>query len=126
MAHRSDLFDPLELLFENLSAVAHHEHSGAAVPSGPPIPIAQVPGESLGQAQLGSIEIDGAGLSVILAEDRCPFPLWRRNRMVRSGDGLGHFRPAETVREELRQSAGAPVLERRLRHSDHTRVTDVT
>ena len=66
------------------------------------------------QSVLGTEEIDGAGLSVVLSEDGGARADIGGQAVVDAGHGGGHVFPAELVGEELRQRPEFVILDARL------------
>src|ERR1051326_4638308 len=69
MRHIAHLFDVIEDALQNFLAIVEHDGAFAGVVARTPQVIVLMRADRLGQAILGTEEVDRAGLAVVLAED---------------------------------------------------------
>src|SRR5262245_38243414 len=107
MPHFGDFPECCADLGEALRTVVQYDHALAGVALRRPEKIALVCADrrTLRNTVPGTEEIDGARLSVVLAEDCSAGAHFRRQAVVSARNGGCHFLPAELIGEKLRQGA---------------------
>src|SRR5258708_7887345 len=102
MIRTPDSLDAGKTRLQILPPARHDDHAFAGVITRSPQEIILMAADRTRQAVLRTEEVDGAGLPVILSEDRGPRADVRRKIVVNPRDLRRHFLPAELVGEELR------------------------
>src|SRR6266481_8679255 len=103
-------FDALEMFAVAGSIAAENDDDAAIIIARPPKPVALMIANRFRQTESRSEEIDRAGLTVTVRENRRPRLFFRRKRFVNSRRFLRHLFPTEFVGKILRERPGRLVF----------------
>src|SRR5947208_14438349 len=99
MSGAADCFHAREMFAVPGAVTAQNDDAFARVTAWAPEPVALMVADRFRQSVFLAEEIDRAGLTVTIREDRRPRALLRRKRVINASDLAGHFLPAEFVGE---------------------------